>query len=837
MIAEGDPLLPGVVADMANPSWEKATARVLIVRLSAWRDLDVSTSHLVLFDEVRRSLPDAYLDFAFLPPARARKALDSDRKPWFQGRISERSPADFDLIMVSNAYALELCNLPYLFTTANLPLEAREREGMERAPIVILGGSNASASGVLVVESPVSGEPALESLVDGIFFGEGEDRAGPLAAILVEGAKSAGEPGPARRVRNLVSAASVPGFWPCLHAGGARLNLAAGRPRSLIRPLILNGDNASTARLSISAGCPGYCSFCLEGWDRSPYAEADLDRLLAEARAIKRSTGASDLELYSFNFNTHSRIAELIFELNRIFRHVSFMSQRLDILADSPGLMDIELAAGKRSFTLGVEGISSGMRAYYRKGLSDAQVQACAELCLRSRVRELKLFYIISGLETEEDLDEFAAFAGRLGALKKAVSPSTKVLVSAGFLVRLPFTPLQFAPLGFDASLLEGIGHRMRSACASTGIDFRLASDPEESFVDQALSLFGSTVRPWLLGIPEAGIVYETSLPAKAWASLKPFILKAGDAAALEKKADSRPPLAFVASPSRHGVLYRHYLEARNKKDRKSCLGASCSACGACENPGEVRAMTEHRFSIPGPDLLARRLRALLAAKDRFQALPAAVRLPESMAGANPAYRASWILRKLYSLDPEIEGLAFEARELFLVPGGTFPALFPGGSPWWGWTAFEFLGPSAASLASRLNKVAAPGISILGARPEPDRLFVEFGPTQVSASAIKGAFTAFCAARELSFTASRAGDGWKFEMTEGSIGRKLVASAWIDKTKEGSSLRLAVGGKTDLRPLAEALEKSSSMLSPPRILGWEGFVDREDSGSSPAGSA
>ena len=64
-------LLPAVSQDMGNPPWEAAQARILIVRLSPLRDIEGSTSHLVLFSECRRALPQAYIDFAFFPDAKA----------------------------------------------------------------------------------------------------------------------------------------------------------------------------------------------------------------------------------------------------------------------------------------------------------------------------------------------------------------------------------------------------------------------------------------------------------------------------------------------------------------------------------------------------------------------------------------------------------------------------------------------------------------------------------------------------------------------------------------------------------------------------------------------
>jgi hypothetical protein len=91
--------------------------------------------------------------------------------------------------------------------------------------------------------------------------------------------------------------------------------------------------------------------------------------LLQAALELKRSTGANTLELASFNVNTHPDLPRLLLECNRLFAQVNFMSQRADILNDTPGLLEMELAAGKRSYTLGVEGISGRLRAFLQKRL------------------------------------------------------------------------------------------------------------------------------------------------------------------------------------------------------------------------------------------------------------------------------------------------------------------------------------------------------------------------------------------------------------------------------------------------------------------------------------
>jgi len=370
LLAAGAALVPETEAALGNPSFEEAEARILVVRLSPWRDVDRSTSHLILFAECRKALSRAYLDFAFMPDRGDRELLVGAARgggtpPWFYGLASGRSPADFDLVLVSNAFALELLNLPYLFSTSGLPLRASARAALgARRPLVVLGGSNAAAAGAIVGEAAADG--SRDAMADGLFFGEGEGAIGELALALTA-------PGVSPDGR-LARAEAVEGFWRAgvpPRGGGTRRRLLGASPEPLLEWPLLNSPESGTARLQIAAGCPGLCSFCFEGWDRRPYRERPLAHIIADAREIRRRQGADSLEVYSFNFNTHERIASLIFELGRIFRRVNLMSQRLDILAEVPGLLEAELAGDKRSFTLGVEGISRRMRAYYRKGIGD----------------------------------------------------------------------------------------------------------------------------------------------------------------------------------------------------------------------------------------------------------------------------------------------------------------------------------------------------------------------------------------------------------------------------------------------------------------------------------
>ncbi len=342
----GSILRPAQKASFDNPSWETATLKVLILRLSPLRDVDRSTSHLALYGLARDAAGSgAFLDLAFMPSRVDRDLLEEAALPPIFGVASSRSVDDFDVLLVSVAYAMELPNLPRILADLGFPLRSSERRAQGGYPLIVAGGSNALAS-----QAWIFGDG--DSFVDALFFGEAEE--GGAALIRALAAVVTGESDGLGRL----GAADHPSLWVAGSPldGSVRVRTArrtAGPAISAPYPL-LNTEEAGTARLSISAGCPAFCTFCFEGWERKPYREVPMEALLDQARALKASSGAHTLELDSFNFNAHSSIVPLIQGLNGIFDRVSLMSQRADLLAGVHGLLRLEFAAEKRSYTVGV---------------------------------------------------------------------------------------------------------------------------------------------------------------------------------------------------------------------------------------------------------------------------------------------------------------------------------------------------------------------------------------------------------------------------------------------------------------------------------------------------
>jgi len=791
--------LPRPNPTFRNPPFDAADFRVLIVRLSPFRDVDRSTPHLFLFQAVRRALPQAYVDMAFFPPSHDRKLLAQAGIPPLVGTQSFHSAEDFDLVLVSNAYTLELVNLPYLLVHSGIPPLASQRD--HRWPPIILGGSNSMAAQALIAGDG-------DCLVDGIFFGEGEEQVGPLVRCLRDHA------GLGKRDRMARAAALVRGLWLAGSPPEEQVEKAVleqpGADHLLVDYPLLNGQEAGTARLQINYGCPAFCAFCFEGYDRKPYREVPLEDILHSARRLKQSQGCATLELYSFNFNVHSDILTLILELNRLFERVGFKSQRADVLHATPGLLEAEVLADKRSFTLGIEGISERLRAWLHKSLDTREIEEVLEGLLRQRIREIKLFYILTGHEAQEDLDEFRAFVRWLKALRRQHNPGIRLIFSFGLLVRMPFTPLQYDRLFLDEGEWRGIVGPVKSACETNGFEFRLAVGWEEYCVSQVLAIGSTWLYEPLIALARQGHCYDLHLSAGYWGSLRAWMVEHGHwtPTLLGEKGPDHPfPLQFVRSNVPSSFLYEQYQRSRGNLDSGYCLGneaepGRCLGCGACASQEQRRAITHHRIHPPDGGYMAR-LQAVMQAKRRLQPVYVRLRLPPLVSGVSPEWMDAWVLRGLLAAYPALTDGLLSAREsLFTV--GENRRRYPG---LWGETVFAFRAWDPDVLLSAITGAAPrtpPGFEFLSVveRFEPGRFRRMALSLTLPAAHFPDAgrrLLDFLRASYVPCNVRREGAGYRFDLPPRSLKKRVLFEGEYRQDDAHFVARLVVGPKFDLR--------------------------------------
>jgi hypothetical protein len=616
-----------------NPAWEAASCRVLILRLSPFADVQKSTPHLFLAREVRAAVPGAFIDLAFLPRPSDAALLRNAGLPLVLGTQSHRAIADFHVVLVSNAWLLEQVNLPFLLSHSGVPVWASRRG--EDWPPIILGGSNASAAHALVSETG-------DCMADAIFFGEGEGSAGKIVQRWTELA------GLTRRERLQKIASEVPGLWV---AGELPQAMSKARARTSDGPAaaapLLPGPEAATARTAITIGCPCLCSFCFEGHDRRPFREVSALDIIGQARRLKLETGASTLEVESFNFNTHTELAAVLDGLHRLFLRVNLMSQRVDILARTPGLLDLEIAADKHAFTLGVEGISRGQRRFLHKSLEEEDLRRVLDLLHERPVREVKLFYMLTARETEADFQEFARFVKELKQARERVNAPPRIVFSFGYLVRMPFTPLRHDAFTLDERPWRAAAGRAKSISETNGFEFRLAASWADFTASQALARGGYSLHGLLEQMAAAGSITDTGLSEPARTAVDEWLAANRAEVEAERPQDFPFPFGFLEDEDRRRFFFRQYERAKQGTE------ARFSAARAEVPRAAIDSVSE-----------------LVHRKRRLAPVLVSARVPPDAAGMGPEWTDAWLLRAFLERHPEQADNVLSVTEAFAARTG-----------------------------------------------------------------------------------------------------------------------------------------------------------------------
>ncbi|MBI3541759.1 MAG: hypothetical protein HY075_00585 [Deltaproteobacteria bacterium] len=577
----------GELNTLPPSEYEARPFRALFVRLSTYFDTGYSFTHQILY-QLAAGTPGVFPDLAYLPPPKDAAVFARDGVPWLLGTQTKRGPESFDVVGFSNSIVQELINLPTFLEKSGIPLEKARRLERPELPLLILGGANALYSSVLW-PTP---------LVDGVFVGESDQAFRRILEICRDG-KAAG-----RSKRDvLAELEEVAGF------------VQPDRPRSTRKSFIPNlnqsealergpvyylEDQLGNSHLQISEGCPCFCSFCAESWDRKPYRERGAGELRETALRAKAAMGLETIDIYSFNFNMHSGLYQVLWDLVEPFRNVGLKSQRFDLLAHDPQMVEFQHAIEKASLTCGLEGISPRLRKYLHKNLSNEQLHASLTAILKSKARELKMFLIATGLEEEQDFVALADFLDHLKGIIKSCHAGTRVIFSMTPLVRFPWTPLEFE----EAPSIErysGIIGKTSARVRAAGFEFRESADLPEYWVSQALVRADDprTTEALLAAIGKTGFVYYREVPEAFLRTLRVELAQRGLEEAelfrgftLEESAAK--PWTRIETGVKREFLWEEVGRARLYKEIDYCLGrdwtaAKCFHCGGCPTRFHVR--------------------------------------------------------------------------------------------------------------------------------------------------------------------------------------------------------------------------------------------------------
>lgn len=512
-----------------------AQLRILICRLSSYDDVLASITHRVLL-RAAQSVPGVYADLAFFPAEPDAAIMRKDGVPLWLATGSKRAPVDFDIVAISLSVQQEALHLPAALAGSGLRLDFAGRMAEERHPLVLLGGHGAGS--VPFVHGDATG-PGSGGLVDAVCLGDGISWLQEFLRRCIANQK-AGLP----KTEFLNSLArELPGTYvPALYRHVVRDNqLVSIEPRlpGIPMPVEFRQDPMEVwlrdydgayipfseeeieETLPLAAGCAYRCRFCQTGWMRSELSAASRDELLEAAGRFKAAMVNSDLNLLASDACSVSGLEKILDALCPLFRHVSVKSLSVSSLVRRPESFRLLRKLAKHEFTFGVEGLSARLRSYLGKPATAADLIHIAGSLADSGLRQLKLFFIVTGLEEERDLEELEHL---LKSIRSKV-PTCRMIASFMPLFHAPFTPLQFAPVRTLSSDME---RTLTSAVRHAGSEFRWSAFPDEIALMNRLCRAGRAATPALVHFslqrglryhqnPNSGLIRELSraLPAE----------------------------------------------------------------------------------------------------------------------------------------------------------------------------------------------------------------------------------------------------------------------------------------------------------------------------------